>query len=97
MQRTTRVDACGDQILDQLVLAVDGRVLTGVWMKVQVMGDVVVAQVEPAVPHAFAEQSVTQTRRHEQIDTRLLDDARPQALFDVGATAALQDDRVDAL
>ena len=87
----------GDEVLDHLLLAVDGdRPPAGELGEVDAVPAPVEAQLEAVVDEALAVQALGDAGRVEQVDGRLLEHAGAHARLDVLARARLEDDRLDA-
>ena len=53
--------------------------------------------LDPMVDESLAQHSIAEAHSAQQIDGRLLQDAGPEPVFDVGAVAILEHDRFDPL
>src|SRR6185503_10967347 len=89
-------EACGDQILHDLVLAVDGdHATTGQLAQRDAVALAPELQIDAVVHEPFAVHAGAETEGPEQIDGSLLEHAGAQAAFDVDAVATFDDDRFD--
>jgi len=97
-QRRARLDARGDQVLDDLLLAVDRDPLAAGEL---VEGDAVSlaaeAQLDAVVNEAFAFETLADAHLDQEVHRALFEHARANPALDVLAVAVLEDDRVDAL
>ena len=90
--------ARGDEVLDDLLLAVDrDRPPAGEPAEVDAVALAVEAQLDAAVDERLAVQTVAEAGVGEQLDRALLEDARADAVLDVLAAAVLEHDRLDPL
>ena len=90
--------ARGDEVLDDLLLAVDrDRPAVGEPAEVDAVALAVEAQLEAAVDERLAVQTVAEAGVGEQLDRALLQDARADPVLDVLAAAVLEHDRRDPL
>ena len=91
-------EARGDEILHDLVLAVDGDgAAAGELAQGDAVAHAVELEVEPLVDEPFAVHALAHADAAQQVDRRLLEHAGAQPVLDVGAVASLDDDRVYAL
>ena len=96
VQRAAIAQAGGDQILDDLLLAVDRDRAAGQLGHVDVLRATGLAQVDAAVLEALAREPLADTELGQQLDGVLLEQAGAHALLDVRARTALEHDRLDA-
>jgi hypothetical protein len=90
-------EAGSDEILHDLVLAVDGDgAPAGELAQRDAVADAVELEVEPFVDEPFAIHALADTGVAQQVDRGLLEDAGAQPVLDVRAIAPLDDDRVYA-
>ena len=91
-------EACGDQILDQLVLAIDRDALAagerGKVDPVSVPGE---ADLDPVMGQALAPHPFAQAGRDEDVDGSLLEHPGANAVLDIVAAAILEHDGRDRL
>ncbi len=93
-----RVEPGGDEVLDDLVLAVHrDRTPSGELVHVDAVALPTEPQLDAVMDHTLLLHTVTDTRLVQQVDRVLLQHARPDPLLDVVAAADLEHDRLDAL
>src|SRR4051812_29787515 len=93
-----RLEAAGDEVLDDLLLAVDGdRPPAGQPAQVDPVALAVEAQLDAVMDEPLACQAVAEPGLGQELDGALLEDAGADAVLDVLAAAGLEDDGVDAL
>src|SRR5215207_1557427 len=98
VQRAAGPQPCLDQVLHDLVLAVDrDRATSGQLRHVDAMTTAVEREVDAGVPHALTPQAVPDPRRGHEIDSALLEHSGTHSFDDVVPAATLEDDGVDPL
>ena len=92
-------DARRDQVLHDLLLAVDRHHLAGDQLGEMHVDQLAVAEadVDRLVDHAFAPQPLVEPELGHQVDGALLQHAGAHAIFHIGAAARFEHDAVDAL
>src|SRR5262245_13651161 len=85
------------QILDHLLLAVDGDALANQLAKIDVVQLATEAEMNAVVREAFALHALADAGVDQEIARPLLDQAGADAALDIITAAVLDDDRVDAL
>src|SRR5262249_1658022 len=80
------------QILDDLLLAVDGHALADQLAKIDVMQRSVEAEIDAVVEHRLALHALADTGLDQEIARPLLDQPGADPALDVFAVAVLQDD-----
>ena len=86
----------GDEVLDDLLLAVDGHRLAGEPGQIDAVVPAVEPERETLVPQPLTVQPVGDPEFAEEVDGAVLQQARPQPLLDVLPAAVLDDHRLDA-
>src|SRR6266568_1035015 len=86
----------GNQVLDHLLLAIDGDVLADEIGEIQMMQATRKADVDAAVNEAFALQPRAEPGLDQKVGDPLLDHAGANPALDIVAAAPLQHHRVDA-
>src|ERR1700722_11663903 len=84
-----------DQVLHDLLLAVDGDALPGELREVDAVALAVELQVDRVVHGAFGQHAPAHAAVAQQVGRPLLEHAGPHAGLDVGAGAAFDDDAPD--
>src|SRR3981189_3985427 len=98
LQRASVREPGGDQILHQLLLAVDGGgFAAGERRKIEMDEAVAEADVERMVDHAVATHARAEPELMDQIDGALLEHAGAHARLDMLAAAGFEHHAVDAL
>lgn len=98
MKRTAGCGAGFDQILDQLILAVDGDgAAAGEVLEIDAMAAAFEGEPDSAVAHALAAEAVADSGFDQQVDGRLFEDAGAHSLDDIIAAATFDDGRFDAV
>ena len=85
------------QVLDHLLLAVDGDALAHQLAKIDVVQRAVEAEMDAVVGQPFALHALADAGLDQQIARPLLDQAGADAALDIVAAAVLDDDGFDAL
>ncbi len=85
-----------DQILDDLLLAVDRDPLADQTTEIEMMQRAVEAEKDAVMPHRLALQAFADAGLHQQVGCPLLEHAGAHALLDIGTAAAFEHDRVNA-
>src|SRR5206468_4655845 len=97
-QRAACVEPRRDQVLDDLLLAVDrDRPALGELLEWDPMTLAIEAQLDALVDQALAVEAVSQPELGEQVHGALLENARPDALLHVLTAAVLEHDAPDVL
>ena len=97
VQRTAALQPRLDQVLHDLVLAVDrDRAATGQLRHVDAMTAAVEGEVNAGVPHTLTPQAVPDAGRGHEVDGALLEHAGTDAFDDVVPAAILEDEGVDS-
>ena len=94
--RAAGVEAGGDQVLDDLLLAVHGDRVADEVDEVDAVAAALEGELDAAVGEALAVEAVGEAELAEQLDGRVLEHAGADPLLDVGAVVLLEHDAVDA-
>ncbi len=98
VQRPPGLEARFDEIVDDLVLSVDGdRAPAGQVGHVDSVPRATEGEIDAVVPHALAREPPADADLAHQIDRPLLEHARAHPFDDVLTATVLEDHRVDAL
>jgi hypothetical protein len=89
--------SAGNQILHDLLLAVDGNALVHQCLEIDAVEIAVDADVDSPMQHALPLQAFTYSYISEQVGGPMLDQSRADSVFDIIAAAIFDDDRVNAL
>ena len=84
-----------DEVLDDLLLAVDGDRAPGQLEEVDAVAAPVEGQLDAAVGEALAVEAIGEPELAQQLDGRVLEHAGAHAVLDVGPVALLEHDAVD--
>ena len=95
VERLAAGQARGDQILDHLVLGIDGDRPAGQAGEIDTPSLSAEAQLESVMDEALAPQAIAQAMGSEQFDRAVLQHTGADGGLDLLARARLQDDRVD--
>src|SRR5512139_666054 len=90
-------EAAFDEVLHDLLLAVDGDALVHQRFEVDAMQITVNADIDAPMQHALALHPFADPQLGEQIRRPVFNQARANSIFNVIAAAILDDDRVDTL
>jgi hypothetical protein len=96
-QRSSVSQAAGDQILHDLLLAVDGHPFVHQGLEIDAMEVAVDADVDPPMQHALALQALAYSYISKQVGSPMLDQSRADSVLDIIAAAIFDDDRFNAL
>jgi hypothetical protein len=91
-QRTAVSEAALDQILHHLLLPVNGDTLVHERPEIDAVQVTVDADIDAPMQHAFPLQPFANTKVGEKVRRPMLDQARPNTIFNVVAAAVLDDD-----
>ena len=91
------VHARRDEVLHHLLLAVHGDAASGVFDEVDAVAAQPESQDHPGVRQPLLVHPLADTGLAQRLGCAVLQDAGPNSVFDVGAVAALEHDRLDAL
>jgi hypothetical protein len=91
-QRAAVDETAFDQILYDLLLAVDGDTLVHQFLEVDAVQIAVDADIDAPMQHAFPLHPFADTKVSEQVRRPMLDQAGANSIFDVIAAAVLNDD-----
>ena len=94
--RVASGEAGGDEVLDDLLLAVDGDRVADELVEVESVAATLEGQLDAAVGEALAVEPIGDAELAEQGDARVLEHAGANAVLDVLAVVAFEDDAVDA-
>jgi len=83
------------QVLQNLVLRIDGHRASGQALKVDPVGLSGETQLDPVVNEPLATDAATNVQIRHQIDNGLLEHSRANGLFDIVPTAAFEHNRVN--
>jgi hypothetical protein len=86
-----------DQVLHQLLLAVDGHALADQLAEIDIVQGAAEGEIDAVVEHAFTLHARADAGLDEKVARPLLDQSGADAAFDVVAAAVLQDHAIDAL
>src|SRR5262249_19486789 len=86
-----------DQVLHQLLLAVDGHALADQLAEVDVVQGAAEGEIDTVVEHSFALHARADAGLDEKVARPLLDQSGADAAFDVVAAAVFQNHAIDAL
>ena len=89
-------ESARNQVLDHLLLAVDGDALPDQLLEIDVVQRAVEAEVDAVVEQALALQPLADAGIDQEVARPVLDQPGADAALDIGAAAVLQDDRLDA-
>ena len=96
-KRPLRRDTSRDEVLDDLLLAVDRDAPAREVGERDPVPAPFETQLDAVMDDALAVETLRHADLRQQVDGSLLEHARPDALLDVLAAARLEDDGVDAL
>ena len=89
-------EAGGDEILDDLLLAVHGDRVADQLVEVEAVAATLEGQLDAAVGEPLAVEPIGEAEVAEQGDTRVFEHAGADAMLDVVAVVTFEDDAVDA-
>src|SRR5262249_29388957 len=86
--------AC-DQVLDHLLLAVDGNAAADERLEIDLVQHAVHAELDTVVEHGLALEPLADAGPDQEIGRPMLDQAGADAAFDIVAAAVFEDDALD--
>ena len=89
-------EAGGDEVLDDLLLAVHGDRVADELVEVEAVAAALEGQLDAAVGEALAVEPLGDAELAEQVDARVFEHAGADAVLDVLAVVAFEHDAVDA-
>ena len=94
---STSGEACGDQVLHHLVLAVDHHMLANEVGEIDPMIDAIEPHDHTRMQHAFLPHARTDSRVVQQLLGTVFQHARANAVLDIVPRTSLEHDELDAL